>query len=72
MNLSLDKNQLKALSEIASDAGQVFLGSCVIPFLIGFDKTRLEVLLSGLVLTFGCWCLRLFLVRGKIRYDGRK
>lgn len=63
MNLSLDDDQLKALSQITADAGQVFLALTVIPFIFALDNMNPSVLLSGIVLTFGCWTLSLLLVR---------
>lgn len=63
MNFSLDKVRLKAISAIVADAGQVFLASAVIPFFTGIDKIGFPVLLSGLILTFGCWILSVAIVR---------
>ena len=65
MNLSLDKDQLKAISGIIADAGQVFFASIVIPFFTGIDKVGFPVLLSGLTLTFGCWVLSVAIVGRK-------
>lgn len=53
----LDDDQFKALSNIMADIGQVTLGSSVVPFIFGFDKTKPTVLLSGLIITFGFWIL---------------
>lgn len=72
MNLPLDDEQLKALSQITADAGQVFLALTVVPFVFGIDKAYPSVLLSGIVLTFGCWALSLLLVSRKRRNDRRK
>lgn len=59
----LDSNQFKALSNIMADIGQVSLGSSVVPFLFGFDKTEPTVLLSGLVITFGFWILSIIFAK---------
>ena len=71
MNFSLDDDQLKALSQLTADAGQVFLALTVVPFVFGIDKKHPSVLLSGIVLTFGCWIFSLLLVRRK-KNDRRK
>lgn len=65
MTLSLDKDRLKTMSAIVADAGQVFLASTVIPFFTGIDKVGFPVLLSGLILTFGCWMLSIIIVGGR-------
>lgn len=72
MNLPLDDEQLKTLSQITADAGQVFFALTVVPFVVGIDKTYPSVLLSGIVVTFGFWTLSLLLVRRKRRYVRRK
>lgn len=57
MTIKLDADQFKALSNIMADIGQLALGSSVIPFIFDFDSINPSVLLSGLVITVGCWIL---------------
>lgn len=63
MIVKLDNDQFKALSNIMADIGQVALGSSVVPFIFGFDKTEPTVLLSGLVITFGFWILSIIFAK---------
>lgn len=53
----LDNDQLKALSNILADIGQVVFGFSVVPIIFDFDNVKSTVLLSGLIITFGCWFL---------------
>ena len=64
INLSLDRNQLGALSEIVADAGQVFFAATVVPFLFGIDKINISMLLSGLALTVACWIASVVIAKG--------
>lgn len=63
MIIKLDNDQFKALSNIMADIGQVTLGSAVVPFIFGFDKTEPAVLLSGLIITFGFWILSIIFAK---------
>ena len=63
MIIRLDNDQLKALSNIMADIGQVALGSSVVPFLSGVDKANPTVVLSGLVITFGFWVLSIIFAK---------
>lgn len=65
MNFSLSEDRLRIVSVIVADAGQVFLASIVIPFFTGIDKVGFPVLLSGLILTFGCWMLSIAIGGGR-------
>lgn len=61
--MQLSPSQLKTLSEITRDIGQVVLGATVVPIIFGIDKTHPTVLLLGIVATLGCWVLSLFLIK---------
>ena len=39
MKIRFNDDQLKALSTITADAGQIFLASIVVPILFGVDNT---------------------------------
>ena len=56
--------QLKALSGICADIGQVLLASAVVPFIFGFDKISPPVLTSGLGGTLVFWLLSIILLKG--------
>lgn len=62
--MKLNTEQLKALSGITADAGQVFFAATVVPFVFGLDRLNLFVLLSGLALTIFCWITSLVFVKG--------
>lgn len=61
--MQLSPGQLKTLSEITRDIGQVVLGTTVAPILFGIDKTHPSILVSGIVATLECWVLSLFLTK---------
>lgn len=63
MNLFLDQDQLKAISAIVADAGQVFFALTVIPFIFGLDRMNSSVLLFGLALTIMCWAASIMLAK---------
>lgn len=65
--MKLTVSQTIALSEIASDIGQVFFATMVVsPFVIGIDKINWLVIMGGGILSFVFWCLSVFLAkRGK-------
>lgn len=62
--LYLNEEQLDGLASMVADAGQVFLASLVVPFFLHVDGTQSIMLLSGLVLTLGCYLFSLYL-RGR-------
>lgn len=62
--MKFTNEQLRALSGIMADAGQVFFASSVVPFLIAVDKVQIGVLLSGLALTVASWIASIILVKG--------
>jgi len=59
----LTKSQLKGLADIASDSGQVFLASMVVPFFVGTSDIKFLVLLLGLIFTLISWIFSLSLRR---------
>jgi len=59
----LNRSQLELVSDIFANAGQVFLGLLLAAFFSGFDKSRLDLLLSSLVMMFGCWIYGVYLRR---------
>ncbi len=62
--MKLTKDQLKMLSSIVADAGQVFFAATVVPFLFGgIDKVSPWVLPSGLGLTLFCWITSILLAK---------
>lgn len=61
--IKLDKDQFKVLSSIMADIGQVTLASSVVPFVFGFDKIPPTVLLSGLIITLGCWVMSIIFAK---------
>lgn len=63
MTSRFDDDQLKALSNIMADIGQVIFGLTVVPILVDFDNAKPIVLLSGLFITFGCWILSIIFAR---------
>lgn len=60
----LNDNQLKALSAISADAGQVFFASTIVPVLFGAENFNLNILLFGLILTFICWAGSVIIAKG--------
>ncbi|QQG40853.1 MAG: hypothetical protein HYV37_00835 [Candidatus Levyibacteriota bacterium] len=62
--MKLTKEQLKTLSAIVADAGQVFFAATMVPFLFGgIDRISPWVLPSGLGLTLFCWITSILLVK---------
>jgi hypothetical protein len=59
----MNNEQIKSLSIIAADTGQVFFGATVIPFTFGIDKSYPSVLLSGIILTICSWMISVLLLR---------
>lgn len=59
----LNNDQLKALSGITADIGQAIFASAIIPFAFQLGKIQPIVVASGLIISFGCWILTLYLVR---------
>lgn len=60
----LTKTQLKSLSEISADIGQVFFASAVVtPLVSGLEAEKLPVILSGLVGSFTFWLLSVLFVK---------
>lgn len=59
-SLYLSDKQLEGLSIIASDAGQVFLASMVVPIFTGVEKLNFPVLILGLVIVALCYSLSIF------------
>lgn len=53
----LNKPQLEGVADILADAGQVFLALAAGAFFAGVDKVRIDLLLSGLIMMFGCWII---------------
>jgi hypothetical protein len=57
-------SQLKALSGIAADIGQVCLASMVMPFVVPIlDRSGFWMLVSGLILAFIFWFFSVWVVR---------
>ncbi len=67
MRIRFNDYQLKVISGITADAGQVFLASTVVPVLFGVDKLNIKILLFGLVLTLICWVSSVIIVKGKLK-----
>lgn len=67
MKIRFNDDQLKALSAIAADAGQVFLASAVVPILFGIENLNLRVLFFGLILTLICWATSVIIARGSLK-----
>jgi hypothetical protein len=64
MKLVLESSQLKTLSEICINIGQVFFASFVIsPFVLGFEKINWIGSVVGLLLTLIFWSISLILVK---------
>lgn len=59
----LSDNQLEGISILASDAGQVFLASMVVPFFTGLDTFQPVVLLLGAGMTLFCYFVSVYLRR---------
>lgn len=60
----LTDSQLKVLADIGVAAGQLSAASMVLPFVVpGLDKTKLPVIVLGLVSTSICWVGSILLVR---------
>ena len=56
--------QLKTISEIFSDIGQVCIASMVIPFIIpGFEKDQIATIILGTSLALLFWTLSILLVK---------
>ncbi len=68
MKIRFNHDQLKTLSGITADAGQVLFAVTVVPFVFGIDRSLISVLPSGLVLTFICWSISIVLMKG-YKYD---
>lgn len=64
MKIRFNHDQLKALSQITADAGQVLFAITVVPFAFGIDKSHPTLLPLGLLLTFICWIVSIALVKG--------
>lgn len=60
----LNNEQLKTLSGIAKDIGQIFFASSFVPFLLGVDNINIAVVIWTLIVSMGCWILSLFLLKG--------
>lgn len=57
-------SQLDKLADVLINAGTLFFGSMVIPYLVpGIDKPRLLVLPLGLVISLILWSLAILMVR---------
>ncbi|MEK7542479.1 MAG: hypothetical protein AAB524_02155 [Patescibacteria group bacterium] len=60
----LSHPQIKAISEISRDIGQVCLASVVIPFLVPqFSPDRVAAIIVGLSIAFGAWIMSIHLVK---------
>ena len=60
----LTNSQLKVLSEIYRDIGQIAFASMVVsPFLIDIDRINWVIVVSGLLVSVFCWLYSLSLVK---------
>jgi len=61
---SFKESQLKVLSDVCRDVGQVSLASAVVPPLIsGLDRELLRVVTLGVAVSLVFWLLSILLVR---------
>ena len=62
--MKLSNEQLKTLSGITADAGQVLFAITVVPFTFGIDKSHPTLLPLGLLSTIVCWIASIVTVKG--------
>jgi hypothetical protein len=66
---NISAEQVKGISEIARDVGQVCLASAVVPFLVpSFAPDKLPMVLLGLGFAASCWLISIYLLK-YIRYE---
>ena len=62
--LELTSSQLKTLSEISRDIGQVVFATVVVsPLVIGIDRINWLTVISGIIPTFAFWSLSIWIVK---------
>lgn len=62
--IKFNGQQLKTLSAITADAGQVLFAITVVPFAFGLDKSHPTLLPLGLLSTIICWIASLVIMKG--------
>lgn len=62
--MDLSDEQVRGISEIFRDIGQVSLASIVIPaFIPGFEQNSIPLIVSGALFMIGMWAVSISLVK---------
>ncbi len=64
MKITLRKQQINKISDLALNLGQLFFASTVIPYLVpALDKPPFGVLILGIILALSLWIYAIWIVK---------